>query len=143
MDEIFKPSRRTFLRGSAAIAAGTVAGQAAAQGTPDPKITELQDWASYTGVGVDETPYGLPISFESDVVRMVVREMSSALCKSTGFRIKFALRSTDAILFAKNVAGWRKAVCQEIVLGSCATLALGSNFAHKTRLLQMFPRLEG
>ena len=78
MDEIFKPSRRTFLRGSAAIAAGTVAGQAAAQDGPDPLITELQDWASYTGVGVDETPYGLPISFESDVVRRNVEWLTAS-----------------------------------------------------------------
>ena len=69
MDDFVKTSRRTFLRGSAAIAAGTLAGKAVAQVAPDPKITELQDWASYTGVGVDETPYGLPIKYESDVVR--------------------------------------------------------------------------
>ena len=52
MNDIFKPSRRAFLRGSAAMAAGSVAGAAAAQ-QADPLITELQDWASYTGVGVD------------------------------------------------------------------------------------------
>ena len=68
MAEKFTPSRRAFLRGSAAIAAGSVAGAAAANG-PDPLITELQDWASYTGAGVDETPYGMPISFERHVVR--------------------------------------------------------------------------
>ena len=34
MDDIFKPSRRAFLRGSAALAAGGVAGAAAADGTP-------------------------------------------------------------------------------------------------------------
>jgi len=45
MDEKFTPSRRAFLRGSAAVAAGSVAGAAAAEGTPDPLITELQYWA--------------------------------------------------------------------------------------------------
>jgi len=61
MDEMSKTSRRAFLRGSAAVAAGTAAGTVSAQ-TPDPAITELQDWASYLGAGVDETPYGLPIT---------------------------------------------------------------------------------
>ena len=36
---------------------------------PDPLITEMQEWAQFTGDGVDATPYGLPIDFESDVVR--------------------------------------------------------------------------
>ena len=38
MDEMHKPSRRAFLRGSAAVAAGSVAGSAAAQTGPDPLI---------------------------------------------------------------------------------------------------------
>ena len=45
--------------------AGLAAGKAGAN-SPDPLITEVQDWASYTGEGVDETPYGLPIEFEAD-----------------------------------------------------------------------------
>ncbi|KQI71404.1 sulfite dehydrogenase [Loktanella sp. 5RATIMAR09] len=94
MDEIFKPSRRTFLRGSAAIAAGTVAGQAAAQGTPDPMITELQDWASYTGAGVDETPYGLPIRFESDVIRRNVEWLTASPISSINFTPIHALDGT-------------------------------------------------
>ena len=61
-DPTNSPSRRAFLRGSAAMAAGTVAGAASAG--PDPLITELQDWASGLGAGVDETPYGMPIAFE-------------------------------------------------------------------------------
>ena len=69
MNDPKTPSRRAFLRGSAAVAAGSLAGKAAAEGGPDPLITELQDWASYTGAGVDETRYGMPISFESHVVR--------------------------------------------------------------------------
>ena len=59
MDDKFKPSRRAFLRGGAAVAAGSVAGAAVAQNGPDPLITELQDWASYTGVGVDEVMVAL------------------------------------------------------------------------------------
>ncbi len=93
MDEFFKPSRRSFLRGSAAIAAGSVAGAAAAQ-EADPLITELQDWASYTGVGVDETPYGLPIRFESDVVRRNVEWLTASPISSINFTPIHALDGT-------------------------------------------------
>ncbi|MCG3266609.1 sulfite dehydrogenase [Yoonia sp. I 8.24] len=94
MDDFFKPSRRSFLRGSAAIAAGTVAGAASAQEEADPLITELQDWASYTGVGVDETPYGLPIRFESDVVRRNVEWLTASPISSINFTPIHALEGT-------------------------------------------------
>ncbi|MCW1950390.1 MAG: sulfite dehydrogenase [Octadecabacter sp.] len=94
MDEFAKTSRRAFLRGSAAVAAGTVAGQAAAQGAPDPAITELQDWASYLGVGVDETPYGLPIKFETDVVRRSVPWLTASPISSINFTPIHALEGT-------------------------------------------------
>ena len=55
-----KKSRRAFLKGSAAAVVG-VTGSAAWSNSGDPLITETQEWASMTGVGVDETPYGLPI----------------------------------------------------------------------------------
>jgi len=88
-----KPSRRAFLRGSAAMAAGGVAGSAAAQ-TPDPMITELQDWASFLGVGVDETPYGLPIKFEADVVRRNVPWLTASPISSINFTPIHALEGT-------------------------------------------------
>jgi len=94
MDEVAKTSRRAFLRGSAAIAAGTVAGTAVGQETPDPAITELQDWASYLGVGVDETPYGLPIKFESDVVRRNVPWLTASPISSINFTPIHALDGT-------------------------------------------------
>ena len=49
--------------------AGIVTAQAASGTQADPLITEVQDWASVTGDGVDATPYGLPIKFGSDGVR--------------------------------------------------------------------------
>ena len=96
MDDAFKaPSRRAFLKGSAATVAGTVAaGAAAANGGPDPLITELQDWASYTGVGVDETPYGLPIEFESDVIRRNVPWLTADPISSINFTPIHALDGT-------------------------------------------------
>ncbi len=93
MDEMFKPSRRAFLRGSAAVAAGTVAGAAGAN-SADPLITELQDWASYTGVGVDETPYGMPISFEAHVVRRNVEWLTASPISSINFTPIHALEGT-------------------------------------------------
>lgn len=86
-------SRRAFLKGSAATAIG-VAGTAAAAQTPDPLITELQDWASLTGVGVDETPYGMPISFESDVVRRNVEWLTASPISSINFTPIHALEGT-------------------------------------------------
>ena len=89
----YTPSRRAFLRGSAAIAAGAAGGSAAAQ-TADPKITELQDWASFLGVGVDETPYGLPIKYESDVVRRNVPWLTASPISSINFTPIHALDGT-------------------------------------------------
>ncbi|MEL6681232.1 MAG: sulfite dehydrogenase [Pseudomonadota bacterium] len=94
MGEFAKTSRRAFLRGTAAIAAGSFAGKAAAEGTPDPLITELQDWASYTGAGVDETPYGLPIRFEADVVRRNVEWLTASPISSINFTPIHALDGT-------------------------------------------------
>ena len=86
-------SRRAFLKGSAATAIG-VAGTAAAGQTPDSLITEVQDWTSYTGVGVDETPYGMPISFESDVVRRNVEWLTASPISSINFTPIHALEGT-------------------------------------------------
>ncbi|SLN22384.1 TMAO/DMSO reductase [Falsiruegeria litorea R37] len=94
MDEPVKStSRRAFLKGTAAAAVGSVAGAAAA-GTPDPLITELQDWASITGAGVDETPYGLPIRFEADVIRRNVEWLTASPISSINFTPIHALDGT-------------------------------------------------
>ena len=87
-------SRRAFLKGSAAIAAGGAAGTAAAQQTPDPLITDVQEWASFTGVGVDETPYGLPIRFEADVRRRNVEWLTASPISSINFTPIHALEGT-------------------------------------------------
>lgn len=93
MDEMHKPSRRAFLRGSAAAAAGSIAGAASAQ-SADPLITDVQDWASITGVGVDETPYGLPIEYESHVVRRNVEWLTASPISSINFTPIHALEGT-------------------------------------------------
>ena len=86
-------TRRSFLRGSAAMVAGGAASTAMADG-PDPLITEVQDWASYTGEGVDETPYGLPIEFESDVIRRNVPWLTADPISSINFTPIHALEGT-------------------------------------------------
>ena len=87
-------SRRAFLKkGLAAGAAASVAGTARA-GTPDPLITEVQDWASGLGDGVDATPYGLPIEFEGDVIRRNVEWLTADTISSINFTPIHALDGT-------------------------------------------------
>lgn len=101
MDETMEPkakagtSRRGFLK--AGLAAGgalaTGAGAARAEG-PDPLITEVQPWAQQLGEGVDATPYGLPIHFESDVVRRNVSWLTADTVSSINFTPIHALDGT-------------------------------------------------
>ena len=94
MDDAFKsPSRRAFLAGGVATVAGSVAGRASAA-EADPIITNVQDWASYTGEGVDETPYGLPIEFEKDVIRRNVPWLTADPISSINFTPIHALEGT-------------------------------------------------
>lgn len=92
-DKAKTPSRRAFLAGSVATVAGTVAGGASAN-EADPLITELQDWASVTGDGVDATPYGMPIQFEKDVIRRNVPWLTADPISSINFTPIHALDGT-------------------------------------------------
>ena len=94
-------SRRDFLR-TAGLAAGgaALAATGARANTPDPLITEVQPYASFTGDGVDATPYGMPIHFEEHVVRRNVEWLTagpSASSTSTADTLLKA-RSTPASL---------------------------------------------
>jgi len=88
------PSRRQFLTGAAAAGAGAVAAGAARGATPDPLITEVQEWATATGEGVDATPYGLPIRFEADVRRRNVEWLTADTISSINFSPIHALDGT-------------------------------------------------
>ena len=81
-----KVSRRKLLTGGAALG-GLVAGSTAARaaGTPDPLITEIQDWNRYLGDGVDARPYGTPSEFESHVVRRDVAWLTADSKSSVNF----------------------------------------------------------
>jgi sulfane dehydrogenase subunit SoxC len=88
------PSRRQFLTGAAAAGAGAVAASSSVASGPDPLITEVQDWASGLGHGVDEVPYGLPIEFEGDVVRRNVAWLTADTISSINFTPIHALDGT-------------------------------------------------
>ena len=92
----FAASRRRFLAGAAASGVGALGAAAtgASAGTPDPLITEVQDWASGLGDGVDATPYGLPIEYEKDVVRRNVEWLTADTISSINFTPIHALDGT-------------------------------------------------
>jgi sulfane dehydrogenase subunit SoxC len=97
MTQSFKgpnPSRRQFLSGAAAAGAGAVAASASGAATPDPKITELQPWATGFGEGVDATPYGMPIEFEDHVIRRNVEWLTADTISSINFTPIHALDGT-------------------------------------------------
>lgn len=95
MSDELKPSRRAFLKGSAAAAAGMATAAAAqAAESPDPLITETQPWAQGLGDGVDATPYGLPIEYESDVIRRNVEWLTADTISSINFTPIHALDGT-------------------------------------------------
>ncbi len=88
-------SRRAFLRGTAAAGAGLVAAATTvrAEGA-DPLITEIQPWAQGFGDGVDASPYGMPIKFESEVVRRNVSWLTADVISSINFTPIHALDGT-------------------------------------------------
>ncbi|NOR31848.1 MAG: molybdopterin-dependent oxidoreductase, partial [Sulfitobacter sp.] len=92
--EAKKPNRRAFLRGAATAGVGALAAGAARAETPDPLITETQEWAQSFGDGVDATPYGLPIQFEGDVVRRNVEWLTADTVSSINFTPIHALDGT-------------------------------------------------
>ena len=81
-----RTTRRGLLKGGFAAGVGMAfAGRAAAQGAPDPAITEVQPWAQYLGDGVDARPYGTPSQFESHVIRRDVPWLTADPISSVNF----------------------------------------------------------
>ena len=87
-------SRRRFLAAGIAGGAALAAGGGVARAEGDPLITEVQDWASVFGDGVDATPYGLPIQFEGDVIRRNVPWLTADVTSSINFTPIHALDGT-------------------------------------------------
>ena len=76
------PSRRAFLTGAGAAAAGTLAGGASAQA--DPAIA-IHPWMQELGDGVDAAPYGMPSPHEADVKRRTVEWLTADPVSSINF----------------------------------------------------------
>jgi sulfane dehydrogenase subunit SoxC len=90
-----KPQSGTTRRGFLAASTAHVASATAARAqTADPLITEIQPWAQGLGDGVDATPYGLPIKYESDVVRRNVSWLTADVISSINFTPIHALDGT-------------------------------------------------
>jgi sulfane dehydrogenase subunit SoxC len=90
-------SRRGFLKGAAGGAGAAVLGAGGAQAAshgPDPLIVNKQEWAQGLGDGVDETPYGLPIKYEADVIRRNVPWLTADPISSINFTPIHALDGT-------------------------------------------------
>ncbi len=104
-----KTTRRAFLKGSVAMgSAALTAGTSAKAMEGDPLITETQEWAQFTGDGVDATPYGMPIDFESDVVRRNVEWLTADTISSVNFTPIHALDGTitpQGCAFERNHSG--------------------------------------
>ncbi len=79
-------SRRSLLGAAGLAGAGlaTAALPARAQ-TPDPLITEVQDWNRYLGDGVDQRPYGAPSRFEKHIIRRDVSWLTASPQSSVNF----------------------------------------------------------
>ena len=88
------PSRRQFLAGAASVGVAFPTAAQAGEKTGDPLITEVQDWARGHGDGVDASPYGLPISHESHVVRRNVDWLTADTISSINFTPIHALDGT-------------------------------------------------
>lgn len=77
-------SRRRFLGAAGAAGLAGAALPARAQ-TPDPLITDVQDWHRVLGDGVDAHPYGSPSKFEKHVVRRDVAWLTASPVSSVNF----------------------------------------------------------
>ncbi|MFC0278475.1 sulfite dehydrogenase [Falsigemmobacter intermedius] len=101
-------SRRGFLKTTALGGAGLVAGAGAAAAEGDPLITKVQDWASGFGDPVDAAPYGMPIRFESHVVRRNVEWLTESPVSSINFTPIHALEGTitpQGVAFERHHSG--------------------------------------
>ena len=81
-DKSFGPSRRAFLTGAGALAAGGAASRAVAGNGPE---IAIEPWMQEFGVGVDAAPYGLPSRFEADVKRRSVPWLTADPVSSVNF----------------------------------------------------------
>ena len=104
-------NRRHFLTGGMAAGAGlgtalALSGKKALAG--DSAIMDLPDWSIYLGDGVDASPYGLPSSYERDVVRRNVPWLTADPVSSVNFTPIHALDgfvTPNGVCFERHHAG--------------------------------------
>jgi len=102
------PSRRAFLTGAGAVAAGTLAGRAGAEA--DPAIA-IKPWMQELGDGVDVSPYGMPSPYEADVKRRTVEWLTADPVSSINFTPIHALDGTitpNGVCFERHHSGVAK-----------------------------------
>ncbi len=80
-----RSSRREFLKKGLATGAALVAAPSVAKAAGDPLITEIQEWNTVLGDGVDAAPYGMPSQFEKEVVRRNVAWLTADPISSVNF----------------------------------------------------------
>lgn len=96
-------SRRGFLTGAGATTLGAFAVR-----TADAAPLEVPEWSRVLGRGVADQPYGLPSTFESDVVRRWLEWMQPARETSVGFTPLQDLTGTitpNGLFFERHHAG--------------------------------------
>jgi len=106
--------RRGFLRRSLALAGGaavaTVAGKAAAaQGDGDPAILDLPPWSTSLGKGVATQPYGMPSSYEKNLVRRQSPGLTQVPQSSVAFtplQGLFGIITPSGLHFERHHQGW-------------------------------------
>jgi len=106
--------RRGFLRRSLALASGaavaTVAGKAtAAQGEGDRAILDLPPWSTSLGKGVATQPYGMPSSYEKNLVRRQSPGLTQVPQSSVAFtplQGLFGIITPSGLHFERHHQGW-------------------------------------
>lgn len=93
--QIWRSSRRSFLRLGAAAAGGAMLVRTGSAAAPESSPPGEPDWTEATGAGVVDQPYGAPSKFEKDVIRRNVPWLTATPESSVSFT---PLQSLDGII---------------------------------------------
>ena len=102
-------TRRQFLTGAAVTAGAVVSGgKAFAEANPENLPPNVADWSRYLGASVDDNPYGMPSTYEADVVRRSVEWLTASRESSINFTPLYALDGTitpSGVAFERHHGG--------------------------------------
>ncbi|MFZ0775117.1 MAG: sulfite dehydrogenase [Xanthobacteraceae bacterium] len=93
--QVWRSSRRSFLRLGAAAAGGAMLVRTGNAAAPESSPPGEPDWTEATGSGVVDRPYGAPSKFEKDVIRRNVPWLTATPESSVSFT---PLQSLDGII---------------------------------------------